>query len=152
MTSNFSLDGGSASIDFTTVQHGDTVIFSDVDADEPLKTFVAPFDFEVIGIRIEYTCSATAGTRLIRWEIRGGSPTDIYFSHQLSVEPTANQVHAFEISPTVNITAGTEGGTTDSFMERCPRVRVAKDHAFVFTVGASDTDDDMIIHIRGIAT
>lgn len=147
----FTLDGGTTAVDMTSVHAGDVVVFSDTELNDQGKNFIAPFDFDVTGIRIEYACSGTAGTRLIRYEQRT-TGNDVVFSHQSSSTPIANEDFAIEFSPTVETaTAPNDSTFVNSGFDKTPRIRIAMGQALIFTVTASHSADDMIIHIRGIA-
>lgn len=146
----FTFDGGTTTVDMTSIHEGDVVIYSDTDANDQDKTFTATVDMDVLGIRIEFVAFAAAATRVVRYEWLN-SDSDIIMSHVLSIAPTTGQIHAFEISPDVDITAGTEGALTDSFFERGPQMRLRIGHALHFVSTSGNAGDDMTVHIRGIA-
>ena len=104
----------------------------------------------IVGVRVELTATATAGTRTIELQMLNGS-SDVVWSTPTSTgsNVTATNTITAELSPRESATAAIAGVT----FERLPfDLWMDSGHSLrVFDSAAVDaTADDMIVHIRGV--
>lgn len=146
------VSGGSAGPDFSVVEKGDSVVFSDISENDQDKTFVAPYDMEVQGVRVEYSAINAGGTRLVRieWLL---TDSDICMSRQFQATPIADDQFAFEVSSDVNYIAAVDSATyTINGFERVPPICLRKGHSLRLVASSTQSNDDMFVIIRGVAT